>query len=165
MKRSIFFLIIVIISSVCISCSSDYGNNNSDSTPIIVTFNATLDGPSEVPPNTTTSAYGTAVLLYNKTTKIFTLTVTYAGLTVTDAHIHKGAVGVDGPIVFPISNLTSPMNYTSIALTSSQEADLLANLYYVNLHSAAFPGGEIRGQLITTNPGGSGGGGGGGGGY
>lgn len=164
MKRPIFFLIIFTILSGFISCNSDYGNN-SNPTPIIVTFNATLNGSNEVPPNTTTSAYGTAVLYFNKTTKILTLTVTYTGLTVTDAHIHKGAVGVDGPIVFPISDLISPMNYTSVALTASQEADLLANLYYVNLHSAAFPGGEIRGQLITTNPGGSGGGGGGGGGY
>ncbi|MNR54273.1 CHRD domain protein [compost metagenome] len=57
------------------------------------------------------------------------------------------------------------MDYISPPLSASQEADLLANLYYVNLHSAASTGGEIRGQLITTNPGGSGGGGGGGGTY
>ncbi len=163
MKRPIFFLIVFTVLSGLISCDNNNDDDNDpDPTPIIVTFNATLNGSSEVPSNTS-SASGTAVLLYNKTTKIFTLTVNYAGLTVTDAHIHKGAVGVDGGAVFPISDLTSPMNYTSIALSSAQEADLLANLYYVNLHSAAFLGGEIRGQLITTNPGGGGGGGGGGG--
>jgi hypothetical protein len=48
-------------------------------------------------------------------------------------------------------------------LTAAQEADLLANNYYVNLHTDAFPAGEIRGQLITANPSGTGGGGGGGG--
>lgn len=163
MKRSILFLAIFIILSGLISCDSDDGND-SDPTPVIVTFNATLNGSSEVPDNTST-ATGTAVLLYNKTSKIFTLTVNFSGITLTDAHIHKGAVGVDGGVIFPISDLTSPMNYTSMTLSAEQEADLMANLYYVNLHTAAFPGGEIRGQLITTNPGGGSGGGGGGGGY
>ncbi len=165
MKRQVFLLIFFTIVSGLISCDSDDSNdNNPNPTPITVTFNATLNGSSEVPTNTSTAS-GTAVLLYNKTTKIFTLTVNFSGITLTDAHIHMGAIGVDGGVVFPISDLTSPMNYTSIALNSTQEADLLANLYYINLHTAAFPGGEIRGQLITTNPGGSGGGGGGGGGY
>ena len=52
------------------------------------------------------------------------------------------------------------MDLTSRPLTAAEEADLFANLYYVNLHTAAFPGGEIRGQLITTNQSGTGGGGG-----
>ena len=78
-------------------------------------------------------------------------------------HIHVGAVGVSGPVVFPFSNLMSPFSYTSTALDATQEADLLANHYYVNLHTDAFPAGEIRGQLTTTNPSGNGGGGGGGG--
>jgi hypothetical protein len=164
MKRSIKFLVIFTILSVFISCNDD----DSDPAPpahIIVTFNADLDGTSEVPPVTTTSADGTAVLKFDKTTKIFTLQVMYTGLVVTDAHVHKGAVGVDGGIVFPITDLSSPMDYTSRPLTAAEEADLFANLYYVNLHTAAFPGGEIRGQLITTNPSGTGGGGGGGGTY
>lgn len=163
MKRSIKFLVVFTILSVFISCNDD----DSDPAPshIIVTFTADLDGESEVPPVTTTSANGSAVLLFDKTTKIFTLRVIYTGLVVTDAHVHKGAVGVDGGVVFPITDFSSPMDYTSRPLTAAEEADLFANLYYVNLHTAAFPGGEIRGQLTTTNPGGSGGGGGGGGTY
>lgn len=161
MKYSIRFLAIFIILSGLVSCDDD---DDPAPTPVIVTFNATLNGAKEVPSNNST-ATGTAVLYYNKTTKVMSLTVTYSGLTVTDAHIHIGAVTVDGPIVFPLTASTSPITYTSPALTAAQQADLLANLYYVNLHSTAFPGGEIRGQLITTNPGGSGGGGGGGGGY
>ncbi|MFV5689686.1 CHRD domain-containing protein [Flavobacterium sp. ZT3R25] len=163
MKRSIRLLVIFITLSGLISC-----NNSDDSTPspIIVTFNATLNGVSEVPSNNST-AIGTAVLKFNKTTKIFTLTVTYSGLTPTDGHIHRGAIGVApaNNIIFPLSSLVSPITYTSVALNATQEADLIANLYYVNLHTTAFPTGEIRGQLITTNPAGTGGGGGGGGGY
>ncbi len=44
--------------------------------------------------------------------------------------------------------LTSPITFTTPALTATQEADLMANQMYVNLHTVAFPGGEIRGQLI-----------------
>jgi hypothetical protein len=40
------------------------------------------------------------------------------------------------------------ISYTSAALTPEQEADLMANLYYVNLHSSTFTAGEIRGQLV-----------------
>ncbi|MTH17613.1 CHRD domain-containing protein [Flavobacterium sp. LC2016-01] len=153
----------ILLLFIGASCSS----NDDDPTPpapVIVTFNATLNGTSEVPANAST-ATGTATLSYNKTTKIFTLNVTYTGLTPTMGHIHKGAVGTSGPIVFPFTNITSPFSYTSAALTAEQETDLLANNYYVNLHTEAFTAGEIRGQLITDNPNGSGGGSGGGGGY
>jgi hypothetical protein len=163
MKHSIRFLVIFIILSSLLSCDN---NDNSAATPIIVTFNATLNGANEVPSNNST-ATGTAVLKYNKTTKMFTLTVTYSGLTPTDGHIHRGAVG-QAPannIIFPLTSLASPITYTSPVLNATQEADLIANLYYVNLHTTAFSTGEIRGQLITTNPSGTGGGGGGGGGY
>ena len=164
MKHSVRFLVVFITLSGLISCDNSY--NNSTPTPVIVTFNATLNGASEVPPNSS-AATGTAVLTFNKTTKVFLLTVTYSGLTPTDGHIHRGAEGTApaNNIIFPLTSLTSPISYTSVALDATQEADLIANFYYVNLHTTAFTGGEIRGQLITTNPGGTGGGGGGGGGY
>jgi hypothetical protein len=164
MKPLLSFLAISSLFLSAISCSNSDDDPAPAPTPIIVTFNATLNGTSEVPTNTST-ATGTATMSYNKTSKILTLNVTYSGITPNDGHIHVGAVGVDGPVVFHLPSLTSPISFTSTALTTAQENDLLANNYYVNLHTEAFPGGEIRGQLITTNPGGSGGGGGGGGGY
>lgn len=162
MKRLVLFSVILCAFFGVISCSNDDDDPAPVPTPVIVSFTATLNGTSEVPPNTST-ATGTATLSYNKTTKVFTLNATYTGITLTDAHVHVGAVGVDGPVVFPLTSITSPISYTSPALTAAQEADLLGNLYYLNLHTAAFTGGEIRGQLITANPGGGGGGGGGGG--
>ena len=113
-----------------------------------VTFKATINGASEVPANASTGT-GTATLIFNTTTKIFTVSVTYSGVTATNGHIHKGAVGVSGGVVFGFSPFASPISYTSAALDATQEADLNANLYYVNIHSAApFTAGEIRGQLI-----------------
>ncbi|HZY26384.1 MAG TPA: CHRD domain-containing protein, partial [Bacteroidales bacterium] len=58
-------------------------------------------------------------------------------------------VGVVGDVIFPFpSPIKSPINYTSPVLTASQDSALNADLYYVNIHSATFPDGEIRGQLI-----------------
>lgn len=163
MKSLFNFSALFLLLFIGVSCSSN--DDNSSPSPIIVTFNATLSGASEVPANAST-ATGTATLSYNKTTKIFTVTVTYSGLTPTMGHIHMGAAGTNGPVIFPFSSLASPISYTSTALTAAQETDLMANNYYVNLHSEAFSGGEIRGQLVTANPAGSpAGGGGGGGGY
>ena len=111
-------------------------------------FKATLTGASEVPANTST-ATGAAVLIYNQTTKIFVVDITYTGLTPSAGHIHKAAVGVSGSVVYPFAApLTSPIHYMSDPLNVDKEADLMNGLYYVNLHTIAFAGGEIRGQLI-----------------
>ena len=113
-----------------------------------VIFKATLNGASETPPNSSKGT-GTATLTYNTQTKTFHIVVTYSGVTATAAHIHKGAKGESGDVVFPFPlPVTSPIHYTSAPLDAKQQADLYAGLYYVNIHSNAFPAGEIRGQLI-----------------
>jgi hypothetical protein len=144
MKHLIRLITIALFATGFISCSK------SDPAPTPnpnVTFLATLNGASEVPPNAST-ATGTATLLFNTTTKVFTITATHSIATPTNGHIHKAAAGASGPPVFPFSTFTSPISYTSAALDAAQEADLFANLYYVNIHTAAFSAGEIRGQLI-----------------
>jgi hypothetical protein len=135
----LFSLLIIVFSMV--SCDKD------DDTVPNVTFNATLNGTSEVPSNAS-AAIGLATLTYNPNTKIFSIGVTHNLAAVTGGHIHKGATGVNGEVVFPFLSNTSPIDYTSVALTDAQISDLNAGLYYVNLHTASFPSGEIRGQLI-----------------
>lgn len=142
MKRLFSLLAISIFLSVIIACDDD--DDPVDST---TTFYATLNSSNEVPPNAS-GASGTATVTFNNTTKILTASVPFTGMVVTAAHIHKGAVGVPGPPVFTFTDYTSPISYTSPALSAGQEADLKANLYYINLHSVAYPDGEIRGQLI-----------------
>lgn len=143
MKQLIGFLAISLFFLGTVSCSND-----DDAAPDPnVTFTATMSGASEVPPNAST-ATGTATLLFNTTTKIFTFSATYSGVTAIGAHIHKAEAGTIGDVVFPLDPIASPINFTSTALDAAQETDLNADLYYINIHSADFPGGEIRGQLI-----------------
>lgn len=142
MKKSLLIIAMLsLVGSLLLSCKDDEPNPN-------VVFTATMNGANERPTPNSSSATGTATLTFNTETKIFTLVVTFNGLTATNGHIHKGAVDASGGVVFPFTSFTSPINYTSVALTTDQEADLNAGLYYVNLHSSAYPGGEIRGQLI-----------------
>jgi hypothetical protein len=145
MKNLSRILAVFFLLSGIVSC-----NNDDDPTSVPnpnVTFKATMNGASESTPNAST-ATGTATLTFNTTTKNFTIAVTHTVAVPTNGHIHKGAIGVSGSPVFPFTSYTSPIAYTSTALDASQEADLNAELYYVNIHSDAFPGGEIRGQLI-----------------
>ena len=144
MKNVFIFCAIGMLSTGVLSCKK------SDPAPAPdpnTTFKATINGASEVPANAS-AATGTATLTFNTVTKIFTVTVTYTGVTASASHIHQAAVGVSGPVIFPFTNLASPITYTSAALDATQEGVLTSNGYYVNIHSAAFPGGEIRGQLI-----------------
>ena len=137
------FLAISFILSIITSCDKDDPVTPDPN----VTYKATLSGANESTPNAST-ATGTATLVFNTTSKIFTLTVTHSIATPTAGHIHKGAVGVPGPVVFGFTSPASPVSYTSVALDATQEADLVGHLYYVNIHTSAFPGGEIRGQLL-----------------
>jgi hypothetical protein len=142
-ERQILMVILLMgLYLVAGSCDDDDHDNNSD------VFRATLNGASEVPPNGST-ATGTATLTYNKDTRLFSIVVEYTGITPNAGHIHLGEVGEAGNVVFGFeSSLASPINYTSPALTETQENDLYAHQYYVNLHTTLYPGGEIRGQLI-----------------
>src|SRR5450631_1195293 len=122
--KQIQFAFITCLIIIAVSCKK---SNSSD-----VIFKATINGASETPPNSST-ATGDATLTYNKDTKIFTIVVHFTGLTATISHIHKAPVGVAGNVVFGFPTpIKSPINYTSTALTFSQDSALNANLYYVN---------------------------------
>jgi hypothetical protein len=113
------------------------------------TFKATLNGKSEVPPNTSTGT-GTANVNYDPATKKLTWTLTYSGLTgpATAAHFHGPAEpGKNAGVAVAIPNASKSPVKGSATLTAAQAADLEAGKYYVNVHTAANPGGEIRGQV------------------
>ncbi|MBR1129976.1 CHRD domain-containing protein [Bradyrhizobium iriomotense] len=110
---------------------------------------ATLDGKAEVPANAS-SGTGTAELDYDAASKKLSWTVNYSGLSgpATAAHFHGPAeAGKNAGVAVPIPNAaTSPVKGEA-TLTDAQAADLLGGKYYINIHTAANPGGEIRGQV------------------
>lgn len=108
-------------------------------------FFATMQGAQEVPA-VTTSASGTGRFLYDPDTRTLSGSVATANITGTVAHVHTGVVGVAGPVTIP---MTGGPTWTlpPTVLTEAQAADLVAGRMYANVHTAANPGGEIRGQL------------------
>ena len=110
---------------------------------------ATLSGASEVPANTSTGK-GSADIDYDAATKKMTWKLTYSGLSgpATAAHFHGPAEpGKNAGVVVAIPGATSSPAEGSATLTDAQAADLAAGKLYVNVHTAANPGGEIRGQV------------------
>jgi hypothetical protein len=93
---------------------------------------------------------GHATATYDPATEVLSWEVDYAGLSgpVLAAHIHGPATpGMDAPVVIPFQPpFPSPFSGRA-KLTLDQVSQLLGGLYYVNLHTQAFPNGEIRGQL------------------
>ena len=123
------------------------------STPVLAEqkmFSATLSAGEEVPPNDST-ATGTVEATFDTETKAFTWTIEYSGLTgdAMAAHFHGPAAPGEnaGPVVPIPDPLTSPISGTA-TLDATQEADLLAGKWYFNVHTAQYPDGEIRGQVL-----------------
>jgi hypothetical protein len=142
-------MLILISSSLFMACKKE---KEPEAPPAPLTFKAVLSGANEVPANSST-ATGEANASFNQQTKVLTVTITYSGLSSALVlwHIHKAAAGTNGSVVFNFGvPQPSGFVFTSAALTTDQETDLTSGLYYVNLHSSNFSGGEIRGQLVKN---------------
>jgi len=121
-----------------------------------IAFEAALSGRDEVPPANSRTATGTARLEYDKARQLVIWDVKFSNLTseATAAHIHGPAdpssnAGV--VLTLPPRNMfpiVSPLQ-GSATVTDVQAADLMAGKWYVNIHTAGNPNGEIRGQLIA----------------
>ena len=116
----------------------------------VTKFGAALTASAEVPSNDSRGG-GEMTATLNNDTKLLTWRVTYQGLSgaATAGHLHGPAMaGANAGVAVPFTSSMSPIE-GSATLTSSQVFDLRAGLWYVNLHTAANPGGEIRGQVLV----------------
>ncbi|HKX41216.1 MAG TPA: CHRD domain-containing protein [Burkholderiaceae bacterium] len=114
-----------------------------------VGVSASLSSAAEVPPNSS-SATGSLQGSYNKDSKLLSWKLVYSGLSgpATMAHFHGPAMaGQNAGVVVPLQNPASAVE-SSATLTETQAADLLAGKWYINVHTATNPGGEIRGQVM-----------------
>lgn len=108
---------------------------------------ATLSGTEEVPPVSTKASGKSTIAVADD--KSISGTVTISDMTATAAHIHQGVKGKNGPVIIPLTK-TSEKVFTVPAnakLTEAQLAAYKAGNLYINVHSAAYPNGEIRAQL------------------
>lgn len=125
------------------------------STPVAstkVAVSAKLSGAAEVPANASTGS-GTLDATFDKQTNLLNWTVSYAGLTgpVKAGHFHGPAMaGQNAGVALGFSGAMDSPIKGSATLTAAQAADLLAGKWYVNLHTAANPGGEVRGQATAA---------------
>jgi hypothetical protein len=118
----------------------------------LITYNVVLEGAQETPPLAVTgTGSGTAVV--NTVANSISLNLAFSGLTgaATAAHLHGPANrGAAAGVKINIGT-TSPITNV-VTYSEADEADILAGRWYVNIHTAAHPGGELRGQLDNLGP-------------
>lgn len=118
-------------------------------------FTAILTGGQEVPQNDS-NAFGVAFVTFEEDEKLlyYSITFTDANLagTETAAHFHGPAnPGENASVIFEITPVPgSPKNGSVGPLSQKQIRDLKKGLLYINIHTEAFPGGEIRGQVLPV---------------
>lgn len=141
-------LLFLLAGAVAFGACDKNDDNSTPADPNKVNFTAAINGSSEVP-TTPSTANGTFTGTLDKTTRVLTYKVEYSGLTPTAGHLHRGAPGVNGPVVvgFDANAVkTSPVQGTA-TLRQTFADSLMAGQVYVNLHTTAYPGGEIRGNI------------------
>lgn len=113
-----------------------------------VNLKADLKASSEVPP-TDSKGSGSITATFDTASKKLSWKGSVSGLTgpATAAHFHSGEVGKNGGVAVPIAGADKGSFEGSATLTDAQAEDLMAGKWYVNVHTAANKGGEIRGQV------------------
>jgi len=118
----------------------------------MMSFKADLKGASEVPP-TTSSGTGNVAATYDTTSKKLLWNGTVSGLSgnATAAHFHGPAeVGKNAGVLVPAPGITTGPFEGSATLTDDQAKALMAEQTYFNVHTAANPNGEVRGQVMKA---------------
>lgn len=140
-----------------IACGGARSTANRDAT-----YHAVLLGSNARPASTRSNATGTATVSVTGGTATFTVTAAGLGTSLTAGHLHIGGPGDIGPVVVPFAikaqggevasgtiDLTVPVTFNTLTISAdSLRALFTAGNAYVNLHTAAWPDGEIRGQLL-----------------
>ncbi len=137
--------------TLMISACSDGGDSRPAAvTPLPINYAVTLSGDQENPPVLTVAA-GSGSFALNTQSGVLTGSITTTGVTGTAAHLHIAPVGVNGAVSVPLVESTTGSGIWGVSpgtvLTTEQRVALGGGAMYANVHSAAFPGGQIRGQV------------------
>ncbi len=136
---------LLLFSLAFMACTASFGQ--------LRYFYGALSGANEVPANASAGS-GIVLVKLNTASNTVELFGNYTGVSanVTGSHIHQGAAGVNGGVIVNLTNTggTAGTLTGTGTLTDPQETELLAGNMYVNVHTSAFPGGEIRAQLTAV---------------
>ena len=156
MRRVIVGVAVFVCSAAVTACSLDRSALVQDAT-----YAAVLTGAREAP-SVVTTASGSATFRITGAAAVYVVSASGFTTTLTVGHVHLGGSGVVGPVLVPFTitaqagavatgsiDLSAPVTFNNITISG----DSLRRLFetgqaYVNLHTAAFPGGEIRGQIV-----------------
>ena len=116
----------------------------------IVNLTSTIDGAqANAGVGTGSAGTGFATMTLDDATLLFSWNIAWSGVNATLAHFHGPALpNQNAGVQVGISVAANPA-ISSTTLSAAQATDLLAGLWYINIHTADFPGGEIRGQVST----------------
>lgn len=141
--------ILSLLIMLCFSATQSYADHLSSQ----YLFAARLNGAQEVPA-VNTNAVGVATFFLNNSRDTLCIKATFNGLSgaVTSSHIHEALAGSNGGVVIDLTNNINgnmlSATLTGAALTPEVIAKMLSGAYYLNVHTAANPNGEIRGQIL-----------------
>jgi hypothetical protein len=147
MKKVLLAAILAVVSALALASLAG-GTPKAKS----VKFSAALNIGQEVPhpKGTKAGASGRFTATLTGTTLKWTLTFAHLTGPAMAAHIHNGLRGKSGPVLVPLCGpCTSPRNGTA-TLTQAEITAITASKYYVNVHTAKNPNGEIRGQITRA---------------
>lgn len=148
--------VVAVSALVLVACSSDDDSDDvADVTTTEVSYVVPLASANEVPPVIQPGASGEANLTLDSDTGALSGSVSVSGLTgpATMAHIHEAAVGENGPVVIVLEGNDDNSVWSVPAdtvLDTAQLQSLLDGNMYVNVHTDANQGGELRGQIVIT---------------
>jgi Cu/Zn superoxide dismutase len=144
MKKFIHY---IIIAAALMSNVESFAGHLTDR----IILSARLQGQNEVPA-ITTNANGVASFMLNATRDTMQVNIAFTGLKATAMHIHEGKVGANGGVFKDLTgNIVGNVArfiLTGKDLSPANLKKFLAGAFYLNVHTAANPGGEIRGQII-----------------
>ena len=152
-QKSTFVLVATLFAlSLTLTACNDHQSFPADAKIPLV---ATLSGAAERPASVSTAATGSFVGVVDRATRVLSYTVTYSGLTPVMGHLHRitpnSTVG-NGPVEIPFSSLGSPITGTTTLASMGRVDSLINGFYYANLHTTAYPAGEIRGNIRVNGP-------------
>lgn len=152
MRRTRVLSMFAIVTALGVACDD---NNNSTGLPADTEiFKATLNGANERPSAVTTTAQGTATIIVYGNAISWKVDITSAIDSVTAGHIHRGVADSAGGVIQSLSPTATGIGFTgTVANGGVLPPDSVLTLMragkaYVNIHTKAHLGGEIRGQLV-----------------